>query len=50
MLGEAFTKVKLNYRPFHYSRELIKALLGIFKYNENVFKMLNGYKIQEIEI
>ena len=30
MLGEAFTKVKLNYRPFYYSRELIKALLGIF--------------------
>ena len=44
MLGEASAKVKLNYRPFYYSRELIKALLGIFN------KMLNGYKMQEIEL
>ena len=49
MLGEAFIKVKLNYRPFYYSRELIKALLGIFN-TMSVFKMLNGYEIQEIEI
>ena len=50
MLGEAFTKVKMNYRPFYYSRELIKALLGIFNTMSCVFKMLNGYEMQEIEI
>ena len=26
MLGEAFTKVKLNYGPFYYSRDLIKEV------------------------
>ena len=30
MLDEALTKVKMNYRPIYYARELIKALLAIF--------------------
>ena len=39
MLGEAFTKAKLNLGPFAIMGKLIKALLGILT-TKSVFEML----------